>query len=76
MCIRDSLLEGQRVRVCPQAHGLAGLAAVDGGDQTVAVDHIPDVGDAQCLQIPVDGVPGVLLLPGQDRKSTRLNSSH
>ena len=61
------LLEGQRVRVCPQAHGLAGLAAVDGGDQAVAVDHIPDIGDAQCLQIPVDGVPGVLLLPGQLR---------
>ena len=61
------LLEGQRVRVCPQAHGLAWLAAVDGGNQAIAIDHIPDVGDPQRLQIPVDGVPGVLLLPGQLR---------
>ena len=62
-----SALHGERVNIGTQRNGLAGLAAVDGGDQTIAIDHIPDVGDPQRLQIPMDGVPGVLLLPGQLR---------
>ena len=61
------LLDGQSINIGAQRHGLAGLAAVNGGGQAVAGLHLVNVGDAQCLQIPVDGVPGVLLLPGQLR---------
>ena len=61
------LLEGQRVRVCPQAHGLAGLAAVNGGGQAVAGLHLVNVGDAQCLQILLQMGAGVLLLAGELR---------
>ena len=61
------LLDRQGVNIGAQRHGLAGLAAVNGGGQAVAGLQLVNVGDAQCLQILLQMGAGVLLLAGELR---------
>ena len=61
------LLDRQSINIGAQRHGLAGLAAVNGGGQAVAGLHLVNVGDAQCLQIFLQMGAGVLLLAGELR---------
>ena len=61
------LLDRQSINIGAQRHGLARLAAVNGGGQAVAGLHLVNVGDAQCLQIFLQMGAGVLLLAGELR---------
>ena len=61
------LLDGQSINIGAQRHGLAGLAAVNGGGQAVAGLQLVNIGDAQCLQVFLQMGTGVLLLAGELR---------